>query len=57
MKNMNSVGIKAGDALLGFSIGFATYKKTNDLVYALIAGICFTLLISFGRTKRKQSKK
>ena len=54
---MNSIGIKAGDALLGFSIGFLTYKKTNNLVYALIAGICFTLLISFGRTKREQSKK
>tara|TARA_B110000438_G_scaffold258077_1_gene266542 strand:- start:171 stop:386 length:216 start_codon:yes stop_codon:yes gene_type:complete len=55
--NMNSIRIKPGDILLGFSIGFVTYKKTNDLVYALIAGICFTLLISFGRTKRKQSKK
>ena len=55
--NMNSIRIKPGDILLGFSIGFVTYKKTNDLVYALIAGICFTLLISFGRTKREQSKK
>ena len=54
---MNSIGIKAGDALLGFSIGFVTYKKTHDLVYALVAGICFTLLISFGRTKRDESKK
>ena len=54
---MNSIGIKAGDALLGFSIGFLTYKKTNNLVWALIAGICFTLLISFGRTKREQTKK
>ena len=54
---MSSIRIKAGDALLGFSIGFVTYKKTNDLVYALIAGICFPLLISFGRTKREQSKK
>ena len=54
---MNSIGIKAGDVLLGFSIGFLTYKKTNNLLYALIAGICFTLLISFGRTKRKQFKK
>ena len=53
---MNSIRIKPGDILLGFSIGFVTYKKTNDLVYALIAGICFTLLIFFGRTKRKQSK-
>ena len=54
---MSSLRIKAGDVLLGFSIGFVTYKKTNDLVYALVAGICFTLLISFGRTKREQSKK
>ena len=54
---MNSIVIKAGDVLLGCSIGFLTYKKTNNLVYALIAGICFTLLISFGRTKREQSKK
>ena len=54
---MSSLRIKAGDVLLGFSIGFVTYKKTNDLVYALVAGICFTLLISFRRTKRKQSKK
>ena len=28
---MNSIGIKAGDILLGFSIGFVTYKKTNNL--------------------------
>jgi len=54
---MNSLGIKPGDILLGFSIGFVTYKTTNDLVYALVAGICFTLLISFGRIKREQSKK
>ena len=54
---MSSLRIKAGDVLLGFSIGFVTYKKTNELVYALVAGICFTLLISFGRIKREQSKK
>jgi len=54
---MSSLRIKAGDVLLGFSIGFVTYKKTNELFYALVAGICFTLLISFGRTKREQSKK
>ena len=53
---MSFVKIKTGDALLGFSIGFVTYKKTNDLIYALVAGICFTILISSGRTK-KQSKK
>ena len=55
--NISSIRIKAGDVLLGFSIGFVTYKKTNDLVYALIAGICWVLLFSFGRTKRKRSKK
>tara|TARA_Y100000996_G_C22407225_1_gene595662 strand:+ start:76 stop:249 length:174 start_codon:yes stop_codon:yes gene_type:complete len=54
--NMSSLRIKAGDVLLGLSIGFLTYKKTNDLVYALIAGIGWVLLFSFGRTKRKQSK-
>ena len=53
---MNSIGIKPGDILLGFSIGFVTYKKTNDLVYALIAGICWVLLFSFGRKLKKQSK-
>lgn len=54
--NMSSLRIKAGDVLLGFSIGFVTYKKTNDLVYALIAGICWVLLFSFGRKLKKQSK-
>jgi hypothetical protein len=54
---MNSIRIKPGDILLGFSISFVTYKKTNNLVYALIAGICWILLFSFGRTKREQSKK
>ncbi len=53
---MSSLRIKAGDVLLGLSIGFLTYKKTNDLVYALTAGIGWVLLFSFGRTKRKQSK-
>ena len=51
--NIGSLRIKAGDVLLGFSIGFLTYKKTNDLVYALIAGICWILLFSFGRNKRR----
>jgi len=53
---MSSLRIKAGDVLLGLSIGFLTYKKTNDLVYASTAGICWVLLFSFGRTKRKQSE-
>ena len=54
--NVSSLGIKAGDVLLGLSIGFVIYKKTNELVYALIAGSCWVLLFSFGRTKRKKSK-
>ena len=50
---MNSIGLRLfPDALLGFGVGYGIYKTTNSLLYALLAGICFSCLISFIRTKR-----
>ena len=57
MKIINSGEIKSFHVLLGFGAGYGTYLNTDNLVYALLIGIVFCLLLSSIKSKKNRSKK
>ena len=42
---MSSLKIKAGDVLLGLSIGFLTYKKSSQLIFLSIYLIFLSIVL------------
>ena len=54
---MNSIGIRLfPDALLGFSAGYGMYIIMNQLVFPIITGIVFCLLLSYIRAMKSNKK-
>ncbi len=54
-KEIKGGEIRFSDILIAGIFGYFTYLGTNSLIYAIVAGLAFTLIAVYISLKRKQS--